>query len=390
MIFFLSVLYFFTTSIIFIRIGRNNIKLVFLLSSFITYLVAISGLYINLPFGGADARTFEQLAWLWASNGLDTIAATFDVSRSYVISSITALFYYIFGREPFIPIVINAVLGLLIIYYSIKLFDAVWGENHRNKLLFIILIAFSPMLTINSAVILRENYITLFMLLASISTAKYINRMNLYNLTMVIVWLLFASFFHGAMILFFTGIPLYILISSRNVNIVYKAFIIIILAMVSAFLLDYFQFGKLKEIQESGFSPEYMTERLSTIREANTAYLNRLVPTTTTDILWQSPIRMFFFLLKPFPWDIRSIGHLIVWFDALLWLYIVCAIFIYRKEIKKNPAAMALLLCCLVSIFVFSYGTSNYGTAVRHRTKFLVEMLVIAVPFLRGYKLKPY
>lgn len=390
MIFFLSVVYLFATSIIVIRIDKSNPKLVFILASFATYLVAVAGLYVDLPFGGADAKTFERLAWLWASNGLDTILATFDVSRSYVISSITAFFYYIFGREPFIPIIINAILGLLIIYFSIKLFDTVWGKNHQNRLLFIILVAFSPMLTINSAVILRENYITLFLLLASISTARYINKMTAYNLLMVIVWLLCASFFHGAMILFFAGIPLYMLIFSKRINIVYKIFLVVLFVLIATFLLDYFQFGKLKEIQEAGFSPEFMADRLSTIREANTTYLNNLIPTNPVDIIWQSPIRILFFLLKPFPWDIRSVGHLIVWFDALLWLYIVWTIFAHRKEIKRNPAAMVLLFCCLVSIFAFAYGTSNYGTAVRHRTKFFVEMLVVVAPFFRGFKLRIY
>src|SRR5699024_7370568 len=110
MIFFLSVIYFFAASVIVIKINRHDSRLVFLLASFTTFLVALVGLYIDLPFGGADAETFERIAWLWANAGLDTIISTFDVSKSYIISSITAFFYYIFGREPFIPIIINAIL----------------------------------------------------------------------------------------------------------------------------------------------------------------------------------------------------------------------------------------------------------------------------------------
>src|SRR5699024_11161697 len=109
--------------------------------------------------------------------------------------------------------------------------------------------------------------ITLFLLLASISTAKYMNRMNTYNILMTVLWLLCASFFHGAMILFLIGIPVYILIANKRINIIYKTLIVMLFLSIATFLLDYFQFGKLKEIQETGISPEYMADRLSTIRE---------------------------------------------------------------------------------------------------------------------------
>lgn len=366
----------------------KNIKSIFLISGLSTLTLCLLALKFALPFSGADAATFEMFAWRWSQGSLTDVLSTFDVSRSYLISSITAFFYYFAGREPFIPIIINGVLGLFIMYYSIKLFDEVWGGNEKRKILFFVLVAFSPMLTINSAVILRENYITLFLLIATFHLAKFANTNNTISAAFFIVFTLFSSFFHGGTILYALGLPLYLFFSKGTMSYSAKVFSMALFFIVLAFILSYMEFGKLAEIQDEGLSAEYLAERLSSIQDANTTYLQNMIPTNAFDLLWQTPIRAFFFLTKPFIWDIRSFGHAISFLDALVWIFIVFTIYKNRVVIYKNPAAVAILLSCIVAIFAFAYGTSNFGTAIRHRTKFYVEMLVLAAPFFIGFNFK--
>ncbi|WP_373331804.1 hypothetical protein P6F15_07860 [Thiopseudomonas alkaliphila] len=373
-----------------LKIRDKVLRLLFFISGAITLGLCFLSLKITLPFSGADALVFERLAWAWSQGSFTEVLSTFDPSKSYLISSITAVFYYFNGREPFIPTIINGALGVFIVYFSLKLFNEVWGKEAPRKLLFFLLVAFSPMLTINSAIILRENYIALFILLATINLAKFANTGNKLSAVFFVVFTLISSFFHGGTILYILGLPLYFLFSKGAMSNTAKVFWVFLFFAIFAVLLNYMEFGKIKEIQEGGISAEDMAERLQNIQDANTTYLSGLIPSNAFDILWQTPIRALFFLTKPFIWDIRAFGHAIAFVDALIWIFILFTIYKNRKAIYANPAALAILSCCVIAVFVFAYGTSNYGTAIRHRTKFYVEMLVLAAPFFIAFRFKGF
>lgn len=151
---------------------------------------------------------------------------------------------------------------------------------------------------------------------------------------------------------------------------------------VFAVIITYMDFGKLSDVQQGELSVEFLAEMEANRQEANTAYLVGMAPSGIHDIVWQAPIRSLFLLAKPFPWDVRSFGHALVMLDAMLWWLIIFLVWRHRAAIKANPATFAILLSCLITIVAFAYGTSNFGTGVRHRTKFLVMALVIISPFL--------
>lgn len=373
-----------------IKQKTNKIKIIFFIGGLFSLILCLLGLRIKLPFAGADAMAFENLAWKWSQGTLSEILLTFDISKSYVLSSITAFIYFFTGREPIIPIIINGILGLFIMYYSIKLFDETWSKDikNKNKILFFILIAFSPMLSINSAIILRENYIIMFLLIATYHLARFANNNKPISALLFIIFTLFSSFFHSGTILYALGLPVYLFFTKGRNKYSTKIILGILFFIILAFVLNNLNFGKLKEFQDSGLSIDFISEKLESIKEANTTYLQGLVPNNAFDILWQSPIRLFFFLTKPFIWDIRSFGHIIAFLDSLIWIFIIYTIYKNRYKIFNNPAAIAILICCIIAIFAFSYGTSNFGTAIRHRTKFYVEMLTLAAPFFIGFKLK--
>lgn len=381
-------IYLFILFFLLIKQKSTKIKLIFFISGILTLSICLMGLIISLPFTGADTITFELIAWQWSQGTLSDIFSKINISGSYLISSITAFFYYFLGREPIIPIIINGILGLFIMHYSMKIFDEVWKNDDKNKILFFILVAFSPMLTINSAIILRENYITLFLLIATYYLARFANTKNTVFAIFFIVFTLFSSFFHGGTILYALGLPIYLFFSKGNISNSTKFIWMALFFVVLAFILNYMDFGKLKQIQDTGLSAEFIAEKLGSIQEANSSYLQGLIPNNVIDILWQSPIRAFFFLTKPFIWDIRSFGHIIAFVDALIWIFIIFIIYKNRSAIYENPAAIAILVSCIIAIFVFSYGTSNFGTAIRHRTKFYVEMLILAAPFFIKFKFK--
>lgn len=363
-----------------------NVKDIALLSMVVKLALCVSALYIVLPFGGADGLKFERVAWEWSQGSIFDVLATIDVSRSYVISSIIALLYNILERDIAIPIFINGMMGMLVFYYAIVLAQVTWGSNSVNRL-FALLVAMSPMLNVNSAVILRENYIALFAVLASIQLAKYARSGNQSLIFTFLFFVLLASFFHGGMILFALGLPLFIVLDGKNIGLFKRVVTGVFILLAFVLIMSFMEFGKLSEVQEEGVSVEYLTEIENRRQDASTAYLVGLTPSGLHDILWQGPVRSFYLLAKPFPWDVRNFGHFIVLLDAVLWWVILWLLWKNRALIKANPSAFALFLACAVTILAFAYGTNNFGTAVRHRTKFLVMALVLVSPFFPRIRL---
>lgn len=380
LIFFLALMSFFCFLLLIPSANKVGFNIP-LLSFSLKIILCLIGVFFVLPFGGADGIKFEHIAWEWSQGTLPEILSGIDISASYVISSITAVFYHFMGRDIAIPIFINGILGVLIFYFSLVLAEVVWGKGNVNKL-FALIVAIHPMLNVHSAVLLRENYIAIFVVLASIHLARYAHRPSLYSAFFFFLFVLLSSFFHGGMILYAAGLPLFVLFGSSNIRGATKILVGIAFMAVFAVIITYMDFGKLSDVQQGELSVEYLAEIEANRQEANTAYLVGMAPSGLHDIVWQAPIRSLFLLAKPFPWDVRGLGHALVMLDAMLWWLIIFLVWKHRAAIKANPAAFAILLSCLLTIVAFAYGTSNFGTGVRHRTKFLVMALVIISPFL--------
>ncbi|MBB1406077.1 hypothetical protein H5079_10660 [Pseudoalteromonas sp. SG44-5] len=385
MIYFCSATYFILVSCLYQYVYGSKEKIIFLLASIVTFFISIAGVFYTLPFAGDDAERFERLAWEISKGDLGQIFGSFDFTRSYVISSFTGLIYYFTGREPSIPIFINSFVGLLIIVNSIRLFDLLWSRDCCNRRLYFILVCFSPILTINSSIILRENFVAIFLILATIRLVKYCNNNQLKDVILFLMFTLFASFFHAGALMYALGLPLYIIIFTKSMSVFNKVILSILIFGSLYFLLTSFGYGKFDLNQEGEMGVNALAERLENPNVGNTSYLLNLQPKGLVDMIWQAPIRGFYFLTKPFPWDVKSFGHFLVFLDALLWSMILFVLYQRRKIIMKNEAAIAILLCCFVCVLIFSYGTSNFGTAVRHRTKFLVEMLAVTAPFFISF-----
>ena len=72
-------------------------------------------------------------------------------------------------------------------------------------------------------------------------------------------------------------------------------------------------------------------------------------------------------------------------FDAFLYMYLSYLVFKNRKVIWKDPTLKILLLILLSYIFVFGIGVGNFGTGIRHRSKFVVIFILLAAPLLKKF-----
>ena len=73
--------------------------------------------------------------------------------------------------------------------------------------------------------------------------------------------------------------------------------------------------------------------------------------------------------------------------DGFVYLIIFYFILLNFKNIWKDPFLKIILIILICYIFIFALGVSNFGSALRHRTKFIVEMLILAGPLIPTFVL---
>ena len=93
-------------------------------------------------------------------------------------------------------------------------------------------------------------------------------------------------------------------------------------------------------------------------------------------------LELFIFFFSPFPWDVKEPVHLIGMFDGLLYLVIIYFILRNIKTLWKDPILKLILIILICYFFIFGVGVSNFGAGTRHRSKFVVELIILAAPFI--------
>jgi hypothetical protein len=95
-----------------------------------------------------------------------------------------------------------------------------------------------------------------------------------------------------------------------------------------------------------------------------------------------APLKIFYFLFSPMPWDIRGLPDAIAFlFDSLFYIVIVPKIFKDLLNLGSNRKDKLIFRTLLFSFIlvtgVHAMGTIASGTAVRHRYKGLSLLIIL-------------
>ena len=80
--------------------------------------------------------------------------------------------------------------------------------------------------------------------------------------------------------------------------------------------------------------------------------------------------------------SINKTNHLVGMFDGVLYMFLTYLIFRNRKIILSNPSLKIILLLLLMYILIYGIGVGNFGTGIRHRSKFAIIFILLAAPLL--------
>ncbi|HHT47195.1 MAG TPA: hypothetical protein GX004_07920 [Firmicutes bacterium] len=362
-------------------INDRHLRNILIIAILIRLGLSIFQAYIApLPDSGADAVTFERIGWenaqAWLAGG-EAVRTT----GAYIYSAWIGVLYYLFGRVQLIAQFMNVLAGLFIVFLIYKLTMRV-TELKRCGYIAGLVAAFYPTLNLYSAITMRECFIVLFSLLSIYSFIVWVDRGFFGYFGLAVLTLIPASSLHGGITLVgLVYVFFYCFYSPTKKRWMLFSWRLLPGIVISAgiiFLFGDLIFYKLPSNPALLFSPEFFKGKVAVASRSRAAYLVGFSPSSLLDVLWHTPIRILYLLFTPFPWMIKVFGDLFAFAEAFICLFLVWySVNGFSIVKRKNKAQyIALLLILIVLMIVFSWGTSNYGTAIRHRQKF-VSLLIV-------------
>ena len=321
----------------------------------------------SLPNSGADSEMFYDHGMQYAIYGSSSKDGTF-------LRLLGHAFRWLGYSRIYVQFLL-LLLSVVAIHALHRIMEeASISQNVRVKTMY--LICLLPNFAILSAIFLRESVVTMLIALSVLCFLRWLRGRKEHWF-----WLAFALAFNGAS--FHTGSVAvavgYILVrffyhrDRRVFAFSWKNILpAVIFFMVFLYLFvnygDRF-FGKVLKID----GIEDIASGRGMGGSTYAAYVGD--SSTVWNMIRYTPARVLYFLFSPFPWQWRGISDIIAFaFNSMFYIWTIVRAFRYLKVgyLQYRSEVIALLLVAMCTLFVFGWGVSNTGTAVRHRDKMVI------------------
>jgi 4-amino-4-deoxy-L-arabinose transferase-like glycosyltransferase len=368
----------------------NISKIIFTALTLRILVILIGHYLLYLPDTKADALGYEWGAWNLSQDGFINVLKNFNTFKySFFYSWIMAIPYSLFGRNILILQSIGLFFGVGSVFLGWLLAKKLWDENTAHKVGWIL--ALFPSLILYSVITLKEVYCSFFLLLAMVGVVNWTKTKNFSSAFLAIVGFFVAGFFHGPLflggILFSIIFCVSILINSfklflsLRISLKNSIVIFLILIFLFAFFTNkiYLPYLGTFDVATDIYS---ILDAVSNRLRGNASYPEWLIIATPSEFVNKGFLRMIYFLFYPFPWVIKEPIHLLGALDSFLYFVLIFLIILNFKTILKDPALRIILLILVFYLFIYGIGVSNFGAAIRHRSKFIIEIVLLAGPLI--------
>ena len=285
---------------------------------------------------------------------------------------------------------ISIFFGIASVFLGWLLAKKIWDNHTAIKVGWSI--ALFPTLVSYSVLTMREAYISFFLLLAMYGIVNWVRYKSYQSLFIVIIGFVGATFFHGALIIglfiFFFLITsdsfknVFKLLSKKRINLKILIIIIFSITFFGLYFTNKISLPYLQTFNKS-INPAFLKHEVINLKvKGGAAYPEWTKIDTNIEFLYKVPIRAVYFLFSPFPWEINRLSHLAGLLDSFLYMILAYLIFQNRKVIWKDPALRTMLIILFSYFIIYGVGVGNFGSGIRHRTKFTIELILLAAPLL--------
>ena len=359
-------------------------------------LILLGNYFIALPDSYGDTFRLEKKAWEMSQNGFFGVFKEFpSEAASYHFSWILAFIYSLTDRSPLLGQSMSLIMGMGSIFLAVRLAHKIWSKNISITVGWVL--ALYPTLILYSSLILREAYVWFFLLIAIYGIISWCNDKSLKSILISFIGFFLATFYHGGM--FIGGLVFTIILASHSIAEIFKSTknykislnSLIILGLSIIIILYYFLFADdlpKKLTIKNLLNIEFLLQEISMRQFGDASYPDWLVPNSLFELLYKTPIRLMYFLFSPFLWDINKASHLFGLLDGLIYLILFFIIFKNINSIWYIKILKIILIILFAYLIFFGISSGNFGTGLRHRTKFFIILILIVAPWLPKFSFK--
>lgn len=305
-----------------------------------------------------------------------------------------ALIMRVVGFHELIMPTLNLLAGSIGLVFACRIIQQMWGWKAAKIAVWIL--AFYPFAAFNSAIALREEFAIAAFVVGLYYLLRWVRNQSYFGVMVAGIFFGIATSIHPGFIGAFVGMALFMGMRS------FRALVVLgrgrgiaprelLNAMASVgglavllgiiFIGGGLHLGKGITVGgEAGDEAlvEAIESRFQRDARGGSAYPSFLVTGDPFSQPWLILGRMFYFHFSPFPWDIRSSRHVLGLVSSLLYIFLFYRIFRGWPELKKRPEHEMMVFMFIGLTFVFAVGVTNIGTAIRHKTKFIILVLAMA------------
>lgn len=349
----------------------------------------INNHFFYLPDGDMDGLIFEQRGLEWSQEGFFHVFDHFIGPDAYFLSFLIAIPYSLIGRSFLMIQSFSILFGLGSVFLGWLIAKKLWNNSTAIKVGWVI--ALFPSLVLYSVLIMREVYICFFLLLAIYGVINWSRLKDYKSIFLAIFGFIGATFFHGASVV---GLIIFILIIlldnlkrslklilSLKINLKSLMIIMVSLIILMSYTSNKIDFPYLNNF-ENATNPDKLKDIINRKVRGEASYPEWTKIDSNSELFYKIPIRAVYFILSPFPWEVKKLSHLVGLFDSLLHATLIFLIILNFKVIWRDPALKNILIILLFYFVVFGVGVGNFGTGIRHRSKFVIELILLAAPLI--------
>jgi len=359
-------------------------------------VVIFFGNYLGpLPDSMGDTGYFESKAWAWSQDGFFGVLSYYPSDKSSLLMSwMHAFLYSLTGRNVILLQSFSLLLGMGSVLLGSRLAHKIWSEKISIKVGWIL--ALYPTLVLYSCLVLREAYVWFFLLVALYGIVCWSKDGGFKSLIIIFIGFSGATISHGGM---FVGgfVFLIILVLFYFIKIIKSLKFLKIsinsLTILSLLIITMFYILSLDSIPKLGsvkriFDFERLVTEISDRNINRAAFPEWTIPKTSFELIYKAPIRIIYFIFSPFLWDIKKFSHLLGFFDGIFYLILFILFIKNFKSIWSNRSLRIIFIILASYLVAYGLGTGNFGTGIRHRTKFIIVAILMVAPWIPKFVLK--
>lgn len=338
------------------------------------YLLRLFFLYVDLfaypRFALPDGHSDEDMFFRNAVN-----YATYGFANRGTYPKVMGTLFRFIGTNRLYGQHVSMLFSIVaLVYLAYSLSELEIDDKEKTKVYRVACLL--PYNAILSSLFMREAIIYMFLSFSFYFFVLWMKTKNERQFLLAAGFVLPAAVMHSGTIAVLVGYIIIRLIydsKKERLNISFRNILItVVISVVVVFIINNSRFNFLAKFE----SVDSLGDIANTHTIGRSSYA-RYVGNSNNPLSFiiYTPLRIIFFMLSPVPWLWRSMMDIIAFcFSTMFYVVSIWNTVKYlKRHVEKNRnLVVCLLIVALITVFVFAWGTSNAGTAARHRDKIMV------------------